>query len=125
MSNFTPHITFETDFEGDHITAKLSRLKRKDMTTVARYVDVDEEGNLAGGLDVEQMIEFAAEVLPRYVEEFKGLKDADGNAISIETVVDEAYFLPLVTELVSALFDASGMKAADEKNSEGQPDTLS
>lgn len=111
MSNFTPLVEKEYEYEGDTIIVKFSRLKRKHMLKAMPALSRVKTAlqDLPEGLTVENIESLTPEVLdsmndflndvvdalPDHVAVFSGLKDSNGNEISIETVVDDFYFTPL------------------------------
>jgi hypothetical protein len=132
MSNYVPTVRFETEFEGDIISMELRQLTRKTFLDWTPFLSkMDDEGKLSEE-DTIKMVNVAADILPEYVSDFKGLKDANGNPISIETVSTEVYFMDLVSILVTKLMEISqvgkGVKDDEEiekGKSEGQPPELS
>ncbi len=104
MSNFTPLVTKTYDFDGDKVTVIFARLKRKDMLAVLpaykRLNDAD-ENSAEKAEAINDILNGIADSLPGYVKELTGLNDSKGNAITIETVVDEMYFMKL-SSLIAA-----------------------
>jgi hypothetical protein len=103
MSNFTPLVTKEYEFEGDTVTVTFRRLKRKHMLQALpamnrlSELDVNEtEINNKTEL-VNDFIGSIIDAIPEYVETFSGLADSEGNPIGIETVINDFYFLKLAT----------------------------
>jgi len=119
MSNFSRATTHSTEFEGDTVTMSLHGLKRKHMMMLGPYMP--SEGDGMGAIESMKLLDVAAELLPDYVSDFKGLKDENGNALGFEDVVDEMYFIELISDIMSKLFDISNMGAKDAKNSRRQP----
>jgi hypothetical protein len=106
MSNFTPLVTREYEFEGDKVTISFSRLKRKHMLEVMPYLSVlaglDEETPLEDYTEEQQgalneVINSIIDVIPDYVHNFEGLLSVDNSNVGIETVVDDFYFLALAS----------------------------
>ncbi len=122
MSKYTNKVKFETEFEGDKITATLSRLKRKDFLKMLPYMKRDDDGNSA--MTEEDEIKFmsiASDILPGYVVTFYGLVDNDGEVIEFTTVCNEVYFMSLTSLFVNKLFEISNMgKDIEIKNSDVQ-----
>mgnify|MGYP000536404972 CR=1 FL=1 len=111
MSNFTKTFDVNTTFEDDQITLVMSRMKRKDAFKLIPYMgEPDKEGNVkvsfAGQIE---LMNVAADLLPKYIKEMKGLKDEEGNAISIEDMLNESYFLDLVGIVLNELMLKSFM----------------
>ena len=123
MSKFTPLVKFETSFEEDEITMNLRRLKRVAFMSLTPYLTSGADGTV----DEVAMMDVATELLPDYVQNFKGLVDAKGEEIALEDMIVETYFIELITEIIKELFDISkiGKTSVEvdeaEKNSEGQP----
>jgi len=120
MSSFTPTVTFETTFEDDVITMDLRRLKRKSMMKLSPYMDT--EGN--GVIAEMELMDVATDMLPGYVTNFAGLKDANGTLIPFDKMLEEAYFIPIMSAILGKLFDISQLAKGDQGNSQGQPKTL-
>ena len=116
MSNFTPLVTKQYEFEGDQVTVVFSRLKRKHMIAImpalAEFESIREEAGdnspkLAQSAAMTTILELLVDKLPEYVKDFSGLRDKDGNAIEFNLVVDETYFMKLVTEMAIDLVTES------------------
>ena len=120
MSSFTPLVKFETTFENDTITMTLKRLKRKAMMSLTPYLNADGDGKI----NEMELMNVSADMLPEHVVSFGGLKDAEGNSISIEAMCEEAYFISLQADIVSKLFEITQLRKGDVKNLQGQQDTL-
>ena len=114
MSNFTKDILFTTEFEGDTVSLKLARLKRKDMMLLSPHMP--NEGENVGAVQSMDLMDVAMSLLPKYVSEFKGPKDSDGMPLTLEEIMEEMYFLELISRIVTKLFEASNMGAAEAKN---------
>lgn len=113
MSRFTKKVTFETEFEGDTVSLKLARLKRKDMMTLSPFMP---DGDQVGSAQTMDLMDVATNLLPDYVSDWVGPTDEDGNELSLEDVMEEMYFLELISAIVTKLFEASNMGTADAKN---------
>ena len=119
MSNYTPLVSFKTEFEGDEVTMNLDQLSRETFMSWTPYMSLmDEDGKLDEVLTVK-LIGEASTMLPIYVKDFRGLKDADGNAVSLDTVVEKVYFIQLVTEIVMQLIVISKV-GQEGKDTEGK-----
>jgi len=112
MSNFTPTVNKQYTFDGDTVNIVFSRLLRKDMLTVLPTFlklnkseeDSDERGEL-----VNEVLNKLADVLPNYIKEMDGLNDSEGNSISIDSVVNEMYFMQLSAQIAMDLIKESGV----------------
>lgn len=123
MSNFTKSEEFKTEFQKDIVEMRLTRLKRGDIKELSPYIkQPDENGNIT--LSFSENIEFtgmAAEILPRYVTNFKGLTDKAGEPIELEDILEETYFITLVGNIFRRLMEISFVSGDEEKKSEEQP----
>ena len=54
-----------------------------------------------------EVVDVANEFLAEYINDMTGLKDANGNAINKETVIENAYFQTLVAEIIGQLMNIS------------------
>lgn len=119
MSSYTPHVDLETEFQGDTVHVRMKRLQRKDMQRIIPYMRTDEQtGEVKVTFeDHAALAELMGELLPGYVLEFSGLKDADGNAIGLATVLEEIYFSDLLQWMVYQLFTISHLSEDEAKNS--------
>ena len=109
MSNFTPLVNQEFEFQGDQIKAQYSRLKRSDMLGVLPFMkqlgeESDEEKQQKA---MNEILERLIDVIPNYMVSFTGLKDTDGKDISIETVVQEFYFVQLAAQIATKMVSDS------------------
>jgi len=124
MSNFTPLVNKQYEFEGDTVKVRFARLKRKHMFKLMPLIQQARDAVGEDG-DKSKMAEFSTEMLgsmldllPSYVEEIDGLTDKAGNAISIDTVADDTYFIDLAGDIAMDILDASMvLKGADAKKS--------
>jgi hypothetical protein len=104
MSNFTPLVTKEYEFDGDKVTVIFTRLKRKDMLSALpafkKLNDMDEDDDGAEKQEViNDVLNGIADVIPDYVKTISGLVDADGDDVPIETVAEEMYFMRLCAQI--------------------------
>lgn len=111
MSNFTPQVYKEYEFDGDTVKVTFSRLKRKHMLRATPAInklqsmeDVPDSEKFGAMADVLDSI---IDAIPEYVHEFEGLTDSQGQPVSIQTVVDDFYFLELASRLAGDMVEAS------------------
>lgn len=126
MSKYSPLTRFETTFEDDTVTMNLKQLSRKTFLSWMPYLSkverVEVDGEIVARMDEEstmKLVNEAADILPQHVLDFRGLRDVDGNAVDLATVISEVYFLPLVSEIVSKLIDIAQVQKQDEGKSAG------
>lgn len=126
MSGYTKNKTVSFEFEGDTPTMALGRLSRKDFLKLTPFFpEKSQEGDGLVKMTPSENVDFmeaVCAVLPRYVTDFAGLCDADGEELDFKTVLSETYFMTLVNDVVNKLFDHSNMgkKEDDLKNSGDQ-----
>lgn len=123
MSKFTKAVRFTTEFDGDTVSMSLARLKRADMMKLSSYISIGPDGEALGELDQTAIMEVAVDFLPRYVTNFAGLMTEDGETVSLEEMIEEAYFFALASNIIAEIFNISNMGKGDEKNSDKQPNT--
>ncbi len=112
MSNFTPLVKREYEFDGDTVHVTFSRLRRKDMLTVLpSFMELKdaEEHSTEWSDGINSVLNILAEIMPKYVKELKGLLDAEGDLITIETVSEEMYFMKLSAMIAMDLIKESGV----------------
>jgi len=127
MSKFTKSFRVELDFEGDHLVLVMERMKRKDALKLVPYMgapDADGTVNISFG-DQITVMNVAADLLPKYVKSLTGLVDEDGEAMTIEMIVDEAYFLTLIGQILNHLMVKSFIGEAEVKKSNAQQENTS
>jgi len=96
MSNFTPLVTKEYDFDGDHITVTFSRVTRKHMlASMPAFLKIQEADEDNRAEIINDVLNDIVDVIPNYVKSIEGLNDVEGNRIKIETVVTDMYFMRL------------------------------
>lgn len=113
MSRFLKSTPFETTFDGDKVTCRFKAIKQADSLRL--FSMRDDQGKLTRVI----LLPAYAEMLPAYVEEFKGLTSADGTQITIADVADHTYFTDLLFEMGQAL-TATG-RLQDPKAPASQP----
>jgi len=118
MSGFTKTKTFETTFDGDTVSMTLTRLKRKDMMKMAPALSKIKQ-NMTEEEGAEVLDEFA-DIVIRNTSNFSGLKDNDGNLISLEEAVEEAYFIYLTSAIATELMKISSVRTDVGEAQEGK-----
>ena len=119
MSNFTPLVAKQYEFEGDTVKVSFARLKRKDMLKLMPIIQRMQraEDDAQKGEAIAEMLTDSLKLLPDYVVEFEGLTDSHGNQIDIETVADDMYFMQLASDIVGDLMNESAVgMGGDAKN---------
>ena len=119
MSNFTPLVKKEYEFEGDTIRVTFSRLKRKHMLSamplLAKLTKAKEaEDDEAVAELMGQILDTIVDVIPEYVQEFSGLNDAAGETVSIEAVIDNFYFMKLCMNMSLDMLNESSAIVGNE-----------
>ena len=126
MSKFTKNFTVIKEFDGDTITVNMSRMKRKDAMKLAPFMNKAADSDVATMTfeDNMQMVDAAADLLPKYINSITGLV-IDGVEVTkdselFKTMLEEIYFLELVSELISELVQNSFLQ--NVKKSEALPE---
>lgn len=119
MSGFTPSVKKTFEFEGDKVEVVLRRLKRKDFQKWSQHLKVDGDVVKMTFSDKLEMGDVLFGILPDYVVSFDGLKDGDGNPMSLMAALEEAYFTELVSKIIGELFKISNLSKEEAKNSGG------
>ena len=112
MSNFTPLVERTYEFDGDTVAISFSRLNRKDMMNVLpvfQELKDAEEGKAEHTEGINNVLNALADLIPTYVKKISGLFDSDGAEISIETIVNEMYFMKLSSMIAMDLIKESGV----------------
>jgi hypothetical protein len=112
MSNFTPLVKKEYEFEGDTVSVAFCRMKRKHTLRLLPIIQNLSKANNSEDAKFQEaaqsdLLEKLTDILPEHVKEFSGLKDSDGNPIDFNTVIDDSYFFNLVVDIGMALIDNS------------------
>lgn len=125
MGNFTPKVKFTTEFDGDTISMELARLKRKHVVALSPFMkESDAEGNTTMSFeDQAKFAEALTGVLPEVVFNFSGVTTSDGQPVSLETVISEAYYNGLVVLITQELFAISYPNGQQLGNSQ-QPSSV-
>lgn len=100
MSGYVRSAQFSTEFEGDPVTCQLAPLSIADLLKM--------QSADAGSTKQEQerlTAQILAEIAPKYVSEWSGPKDSDGNMVTVEEVCQSAYFVRLAMELGAELVE--------------------
>ena len=112
MSNFTPLVEKEYEFDGDTVKVLFSRMLRKDMLTVLPTflkLSKAEEGTDEFNLLINDVLNTLVDILPGSIKSLEGLTDSKGEPISIETVTSEMYFMQLTVMIAMDLIKESGV----------------
>lgn len=139
MSQFTKHVKGTFEFDGDTVNVVLRRLKRKDAMKLLPYMgEPDAEGKFVMAFnDQMEMMNVATDLLKDsdYIFEMSGLTIEGrevvktGNNIANpedwDDLFENAYFMPLLSDIMSHLMDESFIKEGDAKKSEDLQDGTS
>jgi len=105
MSRYIKAKTFTFNFDGDAVQARLSPLEYPDMMRLQSQGQAETR--------IADFVAAAREITPRYVTEFTGLKDAEGNVLGYDVVTSQVYFAELLREIVSKLLELSQPVTSD------------
>lgn len=94
MGTFLRSTLFETEFDGDKVSVRLKPLEQSDaMRVYAARVDQDKEKTVANTQPI------FGEMLPRYIEEYKGPRAADGTEVTLDELTRFNCFAQLVHDI--------------------------
>lgn len=128
MSGFTPTVKFQTDFDGDHLTFILKRLKVKHQAKIMSATSKNKlpEETTEQKIDSwRDLMDVGREILPECIVSMEGLTISGSGITDINIILEEAYFLPLVDLVLAELMRSSRVQDVDVKNLNGpQEDTL-
>ncbi len=122
MSGFTKTVKEQTTFDGDTINYEFKRLKKPTVLYIAKHAEQQEDGTYQ--ITQEKMFDIVNSdefnnALVESIVKFDGLKDAEGQALNFSDIIQEMYFVELVTEMVQKIMTASTVQGEMEKNSAG------
>lgn len=126
MGNFTRTFSKTIEFDGDTISYTMKRLKRKKALDLAPYMTYDDDGNLKMTFEDQlKFVEVGATLLGDHLTEFSGLvvegQEVQLNSTEFKEIFEEAYFMPLISELFNDLMSESFMDNDDVGKSEEGP----
>lgn len=104
MSKFVKNVKFEIEFEGDRVefvarpVDKASAATLYAVIALAKRPDAAAEGLDKGAQDPVAALDALAKAFSDHLLSVAGLRDADGNAVSKETMFDTLYFMELVND---------------------------
>jgi hypothetical protein len=122
MSNYRKSIGKTFEFEGDKVRVIVTPMKRKDALKIIPLLNIDTETGKAQ-LTLEnqyQILDVAADLLPKSIKEFQGLKDNEGQPMTFEEAANEMYFIELISDIVQFVMSISFISGGEEKKS-GEP----
>jgi len=115
MSKFTPTVAFTTEFDGDIVSMRLRRFKKREVMTLSPYFMANDDGNLTMSFENHTKFEeVVSSLLPKNVMDFSGLVDENGVPISFKD------FTELATAILKEMFLISRPSDGETKNL-GQP----
>lgn len=125
MSNFTPKVHETIEYDGDTVTFDLRRMLKEDVLETAPYTPQPDENGVVR-VDPEKnvkLINCVIDMLPKYVDNFKGLTNAEGIVVPFDEMYAEGYFYTLQIEMASRLYECSfpANREEDGKNSDASP----
>lgn len=102
---YVPNIVHTTEFAGDQVTATLEPLGRGDVMKAYGVLKgfsgvSDAESLKSRAMD---MYGTAVDILQAALIKIEGVRDANGNAVPKEVILDKVIFMPLVNELFGVL----------------------
>ena len=119
MSGYVPHIKMKTVFESDTVEVELLPMTKKQMMLLgSQETRKDEVTGKSVPVDMVAAAQIADDILAANVVSIHGLKDADGNAIDKDVVLETAYFIELAGEVFEHLTSSAEMTKDEVKKSD-------
>lgn len=123
MGHFTQAVEETIVFDGDEVKLTLRRMQNKHMLKFApEFKTMPGENILAR---TARLVDASRDILKECITNLRGLKDSDGNAITLDVAMEEAYFLPLFDAVLGRLLAVSVMQEVDAKKSGALPPAVS
>jgi len=125
MSKYTRATYFDIDFEGDIINVSMLRIKRADFMKMAPHIKTNDDGDVVMSMsDKLEFMDLIADMLPKYVQKFDGLKTEEGEVLTLKEILDESYFIDILTTLVERLFASSGLGKEPKPETDDKEDEV-
>lgn len=122
MGRYTPTVRFETEFDGDKVVVVFKRMQSSHSMRLAPFLRPLPDGEKGiEPLTVEDKIGLFKESLPilrECIVEITGSKQPDGTENTVDTILSQEYFGPLVTKIMEQLMSASRLQEDDAKKSD-------
>lgn len=128
MGNFTSKFTKTFHFDGDEISVGFTRMKNKHFILIAPYLVLDDsepKALRAGMLRSVKLVEESKQVLKECIIDIKGIKDSAGRELLLDDILEQAYFISLLDQMLGQLMDASVLRESDAKKSVEPPPAIS
>lgn len=117
MSRYMPTFSRKTTFDGDEVTAVFKQVPKSLMMQASELVEMrDGKAQPRSDVSVERTMKHVDDVVRDSLNSLSGLKDSEGNAISIETVLRDSYFIDLVQWAYTQATSGSTLTEGDAKN---------
>jgi len=96
VSGYVRDIVIKRTWDGDHVTIVMNP---------AKFVDVLGMGNIDKETFAAKQLPEFADKLKRYTKTLSGLKAHDASDVTIDELYDSAYFIDLVTDVLTEWLD--------------------
>lgn len=122
MSKYTPTFSSQKEFDGDQVSVEFRRMKRKHMMLIASKSEINADGKSVIRGTPDELLDTMASVIKECVVSVD-LLDANGTAVSIDTIIEDLYFFDLAMWMLNELMSNSRIakNGDDEKNSVALP----
>jgi len=112
MSGFERNFKHVIEFDGDSVEFTLTGLTRKDVILLTPlFVKVSED---ISEEDANTLASAFINVVKPHIEGMTGLKDKQGNAIDVDTMIENQYFFKLSSGIANYLMEKSNPVAKEE-----------
>ena len=108
MGSFTKHIEKVFPFDGDTVAVKATRLNRGGLRKLQPLMKTDKKGNVAiDQTDAVLVLDLGAEIIKEHVIGMEGLRDSDGQPVSVDEMIDGTYHMDLSTTILGWIMEES------------------
>lgn len=118
MGKFTQKVPGTQEFDGETVRYTLRRMTNQQLMSLAPSFG-SEDANIV--FRTARLVKEAREVLQACVSDVSGYRDSDGTAVTFETMLEEAYFLPLIDKMLGHLWRVSVVSEDEAKKSAAPP----
>ena len=113
------------EFDGDQVTVTYTNLKRKHVGVLSSNIGKNESGDVVMAFaDQVSMLDALGDAVQECLVSVDGITDAEGHKVDIATIMDDVYFLPLVSEIIATIVETSFLSEKGVESVKKSPRTL-
>ena len=107
MGQFTKLVRKTFNFEDEEVVVTYARLKRKHIMKIIPIAQQFEKPDADTVELATKLLDEIGEQCLDYIKSVEGLTDASNEPVTVEQVVNEAYFFELLADIVAAMVEDS------------------